>query len=146
MKKIKLFGILALTLTLLFSCSKDDGDSDDSSGTVDTSKLKGTWRLYKINDHYADEGDDIYNVPSGCNESILTFTDTQVTASNDEDCDGTVDYTNTGNYTVNNTILTKDGWDSEIRRLDGTTLIIREEHIIYDDGSEDFFDVYYERL
>ncbi len=85
MKTLKQLLLLTLITFISFSCSKDD-DNDDSE--ISQVNLLGSWRFTKELDHEDGIPDDVYNVPSGCDELIWTFTDTEVESKGDYDCDG----------------------------------------------------------
>ena len=118
-KKTILVIISAITF---FSCSEDENSNSD----VDTSKIEGNWRLYKEVDYPIESDDDIYIVPNGCNEHILIFTGNTFTSNFDYDCNGSVDDTESGSYTINGTKIITEGYEyGVITTLNTTDLIIK---------------------
>jgi len=123
MKTLKLTALLFLSLTLSF-CSKDDDKDDKDTGA----SLIGTWRLTKEITKEPGEPDDVYVVPNGCNEVVLEISKTSIKSIDDDNCDGTVDYTESIGYTLSgNTITTSDGFSGTIKTLNDTKLILEEK-------------------
>lgn len=134
MKTQKIIGLSIFMLALsVVSCSKDDDGTNDDID-INTSNLIGSWRLVKEIYHEAGFPDDIYNVPEGCNEEVLTFTNTEITAESDYDCDGSVDETNSGSYTLNGNSITSGTEMIKIQSLTASTLRLRDYESA--DGSE----------
>lgn len=143
MKKIKCITIALCSLFILnLGCSKDD--DGNSKANVSKAKLEGTWRLYKEVEYESDFGEDIYNVPDGCDETLIKFTNSTLTISNDDDCNGTTDYTDSASYSVSGNIITSNGYDVEVKELTNNKLVIREEHVI-DQEYEYYYDSYFEK-
>ena len=82
--------IICLSFTF-FSCDKDEKEE------VNENLLLGTWLLTREID--SDGEDDSYE--SNC-RNTWTFTSSQITASYDDNCDGTSDETFTESYTLSN--------------------------------------------
>ena len=134
MKTIQLLKLLSLCLLIGFtSCSKDDDDDNDDvfNGDISVANLLGSWRLIQEIDRVEGEPDDIYNVPEGCNELILSFTANEIESKSDYDCDGSFDDTFTTSYTLNGNIISGPAGEGiKVQSLTNNTLKLREDIVI----------------
>lgn len=124
MKTFKLNYILFLVLTsFILSCSGDD--SDDVGDANNPSGIIGTWRLAQEIEFVDGEQTYVYNVPDNCDEEILSFSPSEITYKNDDDCDGTFDEIDTFSYTISGNELIVGDDSIEITEVTGSILKLR---------------------
>lgn len=153
LKKHFLCTTLAILLNLTFSCSKDDdsNSSNDPNGPININLIEGEWKLKKEVEYYNGMSE-TYN--AGCStESRMIITSTEITAKEDDDCDGDYDYEDTISYTIGSYegfehVIMENGYPSAIIfTLTNSSLVIGGDYYVDPDtGEEEYFALFFERI